>query len=316
MSSITKTKVVNLSEEYDVYIGRAGRGNKGYFGSPIIMGKACPECGDIHRANIQTIPCYTVYALRRMKSDPVFNSKVKDLKGKTLGCFCKPKACHGDVLVNLAEQGSPDTINTEVPETSNTEEAMTKPELISGGATEADTAFGKVKYYAGIGSRDTPSQFLAIMTACGKALMEDKWILRTGGAKGADTAFEDGVLFRQFAHIYRPAHAMAEHYVMAKKYSNGERHWENLNKNNGYGRSLMARNMMIILGPDLKTPVEFVLCWTPGGRIDKGGTAHGIKVAMDHRIPVFNMANSNWKEQVAAWKADPKGYVDSVYPIN
>ena len=27
-----------------------------------------------------------------------------ELKGKTLGCWCKPKACHGDVLVELVER--------------------------------------------------------------------------------------------------------------------------------------------------------------------------------------------------------------------
>lgn len=26
------------------------------------------------------------------------------LRGKALGCFCKPKACHGDVLVKLFEE--------------------------------------------------------------------------------------------------------------------------------------------------------------------------------------------------------------------
>jgi hypothetical protein len=26
-----------------------------------------------------------------------------ELKGKTLGCHCKPKACHGDVLARLAD---------------------------------------------------------------------------------------------------------------------------------------------------------------------------------------------------------------------
>jgi hypothetical protein len=25
-----------------------------------------------------------------------------ELKGKTLGCWCKPKTCHGDILVKLA----------------------------------------------------------------------------------------------------------------------------------------------------------------------------------------------------------------------
>ncbi|MFD1444291.1 DUF4326 domain-containing protein [Thermoactinomyces vulgaris] len=25
------------------------------------------------------------------------------MKGKVLGCFCKPRACHGDILVELVE---------------------------------------------------------------------------------------------------------------------------------------------------------------------------------------------------------------------
>ena len=28
----------------------------------------------------------------------------KELKGKTLGCFCAPKACHGDILLALANE--------------------------------------------------------------------------------------------------------------------------------------------------------------------------------------------------------------------
>jgi hypothetical protein len=27
-----------------------------------------------------------------------------DLKGKVLGCWCAPKACHGDVLLQLVEE--------------------------------------------------------------------------------------------------------------------------------------------------------------------------------------------------------------------
>lgn len=27
-----------------------------------------------------------------------------ELKGKTLGCFCKPLSCHGDILVRLADE--------------------------------------------------------------------------------------------------------------------------------------------------------------------------------------------------------------------
>ena len=30
--------------------------------------------------------------------DPVFKTKVLSLRGKKIGCYCKPKACHGDVI--------------------------------------------------------------------------------------------------------------------------------------------------------------------------------------------------------------------------
>lgn len=26
------------------------------------------------------------------------------LRGKTLGCFCKPAACHGDIIVRVVEE--------------------------------------------------------------------------------------------------------------------------------------------------------------------------------------------------------------------
>lgn len=33
---------------------------------------------------------------------------VHELKGKVLGCWCKPQACHGDVLAELAESVTKD----------------------------------------------------------------------------------------------------------------------------------------------------------------------------------------------------------------
>ena len=32
---------------------------------------------------------------------PQLLKDLHELKGKTLGCFCKPKSCHGDILVEL-----------------------------------------------------------------------------------------------------------------------------------------------------------------------------------------------------------------------
>lgn len=86
------TKVVNLyKEKFDVYIGRAGKGQDGYFGNPIAL-KPGEERGS-------TIDKFREYFYERIKNDSEFKRRVEELKGKTLGCFCAPKACHGDVYV-------------------------------------------------------------------------------------------------------------------------------------------------------------------------------------------------------------------------
>ena len=61
----------------------------------------------------------------------------------------------------------------------------------------------------------------------------------------------------------------------------------------------MARNVYQILGLDLNTPVDFVICWTPcGSQTDKqrsiktGGTGLAISLADSLGIKVYNLANN------------------------
>ena len=85
------TKVVNLKKEkYDVYIGRAGHGQDGYFGNPFVL-----SAGQSRGASIDK---YRAHFYDRLKTDTEFRIKIHELKGKTLGCFCKPNPCHGDVI--------------------------------------------------------------------------------------------------------------------------------------------------------------------------------------------------------------------------
>jgi len=93
------TKVVNLRNDlYDVYIGRGGKGQSGYFGNPIVRGKFCQACGKIHLDAGSTLDCYKKYFYDRIEKDNQFKEEVLKLKGKTLGCFCKPNRCHGDTI--------------------------------------------------------------------------------------------------------------------------------------------------------------------------------------------------------------------------
>lgn len=96
---MTFTRVVNLRcEAFEVYIGRAGRGEDGYFGNPYRVGSTCQSCGVYHPTAESTRVCYTNYFQWRMSNDAQFYWRVVGLKGRVLGCFCKPGFCHGDVI--------------------------------------------------------------------------------------------------------------------------------------------------------------------------------------------------------------------------
>ena len=81
-------KVVNLRKErYDVYIGRGSK-----WGNKFVIGKD----GDRE----EVVRKYKEWLLQNKE----LLGYLHELKGKVLGCFCKPKACHGDVLVELVNE--------------------------------------------------------------------------------------------------------------------------------------------------------------------------------------------------------------------
>lgn len=63
-------------------------------------------------------------------------------------------------------------------------------------------------------------------------------------------------------------------------------------KCNEWARGMHSRNCHQILGYDLKSPVDAVVCWTPKGNV-QGGTATAIRIAMKYNIPVFNLGRSD-----------------------
>jgi hypothetical protein len=100
------TTVVNMyhiltdwkSDRRYVYIGRAhGKAKNGYFGNPFVVGK------DGTRDEI--LEKYREYFLKRLRDDAEFFYQVAMLDGKILVCFCKPAACHGDIIVEFLENG-------------------------------------------------------------------------------------------------------------------------------------------------------------------------------------------------------------------
>jgi hypothetical protein len=120
------------------------------------------------------------------------------------------------------------------------------------------------------------------------------YILRSGGAAAADTAFESGVSDPTNKEIYLPWKGFnmnpsklygvsQEALTMAEGFHPA---WERCSTG---AREMHARNCYQVLGRDLKTLSKFVLCWTKGGKV-VGGTAQAMRIAAFHHIPVFNLA--------------------------
>lgn len=47
----------------------------------------------------ESVAKYREWFKNKIQDDPDFRESVEELRGETLGCWCKPKACHGDVIL-------------------------------------------------------------------------------------------------------------------------------------------------------------------------------------------------------------------------
>jgi hypothetical protein len=177
----------------------------------------------------------------------------------------------------------------------------------------------KSRTYAGIGSRETPTDFLDLMRRIAKRPKAAGFVLRSGGANGADEAFD---VSATCAEIFLPwpnftgygkrktklpagpgivVHANATH----KARSIAAKHHPKWYSISDLSKAMHARNTHQILGATCEDPSAFVVCWTPDGSVGKttgktGGTGQAIRIARAYGIPVFNLQRDDHR---AAWEA-------------
>ena len=156
----------------------------------------------------------------------------------------------------------------------------------------------KRMYWTGVGSRKTPADILKVMEDLGKYMVGKGYILRSGGAEGADKAFEKFVPY-DCKDIYYAKDSTPEAEAIAAKYHAA---WERCS---GYARSLHGRNAFQVLGRDLNTPSRFMVCWTPDRclnhkwrSIKTGGTGTAISIADAYGVRIFNLARTDHLEHV------------------
>lgn len=150
-------------------------------------------------------------------------------------------------------------------------------------------------FYTGIGSRRTPKDILRYMKTFAVFLGTKGVILRSGGADGADTAFEIGCSY---------VNGKKEIYLPWKNFNNNKSKFYNIsneamkiaekfhpawNKLSDGARKLHSRNVYQILGYDLNTPTNLVICWSDGS----GGTEQALRIAKHWKIKIYNLFNND-----------------------
>ena len=132
----------------------------------------------------------------------------------------------------------------------------------------------------GIGSRKTPPEICKLFMEFGEKAALKGWWIRSGHANGADYAFEQGARdrcivylpwkgFNKEAAILGRLHTEPYHertFDIVKQHEPPEK----IEKMSQPIKLLKCRNVYQVLGLDLRSPSDLVICWTPDGRIMGG----------------------------------------------
>lgn len=254
-----------------IYIGRGT-----VFGNPYVIG----EHGDRDAVCDQYADRL---AYRVAQGDPAIMTALLGLKDDTsLVCSCSPLRCHGNEIEaawrRLKETGRP--------------------------------ARKRSMTYAGIGSRKAPPDQLERMTRAAQRLASMGYTLRSGAAEGADKAFEAGAGKKEIYLPWAGFNGSTSQFVSPTRDAMDvaaavHPAWSRLSQ---AVQKLQARNSHQILGEDLRTPCDFVACWTPDGAENEqersaatGGTGQAIALASRWGVPVFNFARHDAGERLHAF---------------
>lgn len=157
-----------------------------------------------------------------------------------------------------------------------------------------------IKYYTGVGSREVPQEIGELMTKIAAKLEELGFTLRSGFASGSDTYFAEKVKNKQifipwknFGEGIVPQETEFAHNLLKEVHPAYDKLSQGALK-------LHLRNLNQVLGINLDSPSQFLICWA---KMDKqgtptGGTRTAWMVAQKYSVPCFNLARKEDLERI------------------
>ncbi len=160
-----------------------------------------------------------------------------------------------------------------------------------------------MKYYTGVGSRETPTYVKTLMTGVARMLEGKGYTLRSGGAKGADYAFEIGTSTPDIYSVskkHKPVSGKPSIIPDLEKYRELAKkcclHYNNIHSQ--YAKDLHTRNICQVIGHhEGIVRSDFLLAYTLNGDY-VGGTTTAIRCAERFDVPVFNFGTYDCIEKM------------------
>ncbi len=171
--------------------------------------------------------------------------------------------------------------------------------------------------YTGIGSRKTPANILGLMEKIAFRLGGLGIRLRSGGAEGADSAFEVGAnraitehqgpnpqIFLPFPNFRGKAGISFQ--PQSQIWKEATRIIRDIHpawsRCSDFAKKAHTRNAFQVLGSDLRTPSHFLVFYAEVSRGEiQGGTRTAVVLAQNFQIPCFNLFYSSTKPELKAF---------------
>ena len=151
--------------------------------------------------------------------------------------------------------------------------------------------------YAAVGASSAPPEIRATMTSLARDMESRGYLLRTHKGCDASGAFAAGAQRSQIVAIDRSQRALLD---IAREIHPAP--W----LLPAHILQLIGRDARMLFGEDLDAPVDLLICWTEDGCCTReavtretGDCANAILLATTTKIPVINIHNDRWREQLA-----------------
>lgn len=151
-----------------------------------------------------------------------------------------------------------------------------------------------VKYYTGVGSRTAPKEIGEVIIKVSQKLEDLGYILRSGGAGGADSYFEETIKNKEIFIPWYGFNNIRDGIVPQETelaYNLLKEIHPAYDKLSQGAIKLHLRNVNQVLGKDLNKPSDFLICWAKTDKqgVPTGGTRTAWKIAEKFNISRFNL---------------------------